>query len=234
MEKKNNSGMLVGILIGIIIMLLVVGGLFVTGTIGFKTNANTDNGQTSENNQPDNSDITSSEEYDAESIAKEKMPVAISLANQDKIASTYCGSFKDDDVITVDTDVEYVKVIMDASSMFNTLEELKEHLRKNVSEELITKYFKTSDNRYLEKDGKLYCQLAHKGIEWIITHKEDKINDVNDMKYTISNKQSDSFNVNIEAKYGLMGSEERDQLITINATIAKTNSNWLVTKYEQK
>ena len=43
MEKKNNSGMLVGILIGIIIMLVVVGGLFATGTIGFKTTT-TDNG----------------------------------------------------------------------------------------------------------------------------------------------------------------------------------------------
>ena len=31
-----------------------------------------------------------------------------------------------------------------------------------------------------------------------------------------------------------MGSDERDQLITIDATITKTNSNWLVTKYEQK
>ena len=42
MEKKNNSGMLVGILIGIIIMLLVVGGLFATGTIGFKSTISTD------------------------------------------------------------------------------------------------------------------------------------------------------------------------------------------------
>ena len=42
MEKKNNSGMLVGILIGIIIMLLVVGGLFATGTIRFKSTIFTD------------------------------------------------------------------------------------------------------------------------------------------------------------------------------------------------
>ena len=42
MEKKNNSGMLFGILIGIIIMLLVVIGLFAIGTIGFKSNISTD------------------------------------------------------------------------------------------------------------------------------------------------------------------------------------------------
>ena len=49
-EKKNN-GTLVGILIGIVLTLLVVGGLFATGTIGFKTSTTSDNDQTSENNQ---------------------------------------------------------------------------------------------------------------------------------------------------------------------------------------
>ena len=234
MEKKNNSGMLVGILIGIIITLLVVGGLFATGTIGFKTSTTTDNGQTSENNQTDNSNITSSDDYDAESIAKEKMPVAISLVNQEHNAMTYCGGFEQDDMILVDTDVEYAKITMDASSKFKTLNELKNHLKENISEELINKYFKTKENSYLEKDGKLYCQSAHKGFEWIFVRNEDRINEDNPIEYTVLNKKQDSFDVKIEVKYGLMGSDERDQLITIDATITKTNSNWLVTKYEQK
>ena len=63
MEKKNNNGMLVGILIGIIIMLVVVGGLFATGTIRFKTSKTSDNGQTSENNQ-----MTSTETNQSETI----------------------------------------------------------------------------------------------------------------------------------------------------------------------
>ena len=46
MEKKNNSGLLVGILIGIIIMLIVGIGLFITGTVNFKSTT-TDNKQTS-------------------------------------------------------------------------------------------------------------------------------------------------------------------------------------------
>lgn len=234
MEKKNNNGMLVGILIGLVIAVIIVGGLFATGTIGFKVSTTTNNGQINENNQTDNGNTASNEEYDADAIAKEKMPVIISLANQEKIQSTYCGAFKDNDMIVVDTDVEYVKIPMDASSMFNTLNELKDHLKKNVSSELITKYFKTNENSYLEKDGKLYCQLAHKGIEWIMTHNENKINEVNPMEYTILNKGQNSFDVNIEAKYGLMGSNEKDQLIIINSTITKVDDNWLVTKYEQK
>lgn len=48
MEKKNNNGMLVGILIGIIIMLVVVGGLFATKIISFS------NGKTSDNHQNEN------------------------------------------------------------------------------------------------------------------------------------------------------------------------------------
>ena len=57
MENENkNNGMLVGILIGIIIMLLVVWGLFVTGTIGFKTNTTTDNEQTRENTGEERND----------------------------------------------------------------------------------------------------------------------------------------------------------------------------------
>lgn len=52
MEKKNN-GTLVGILIGLVIALLIGGCLFAMGTIGFKTNTNTNDGQTSENNQTD-------------------------------------------------------------------------------------------------------------------------------------------------------------------------------------
>ena len=51
MEKKNNSGILGGVLIGIIIMLLVIGGLFVTGTINFKENKANDNMQTTGNEE---------------------------------------------------------------------------------------------------------------------------------------------------------------------------------------
>ena len=49
-EKKNN-GTLIGMLIGIIVTLLVVGVLFATGLIQFKTSTTTNNEQTNENNQ---------------------------------------------------------------------------------------------------------------------------------------------------------------------------------------
>ena len=61
MEKKNNSGMLVGILIGIVITLLVVVGLFATGTIGFKTSTTSNSIQKDENK----SETTSNEKIDS-------------------------------------------------------------------------------------------------------------------------------------------------------------------------
>ena len=62
MEKKNNSGLLVGILIGIIIMLIVGIGLFITGTVNFKSTT-TDNKQTSNNEQSSEVKIYGADEY---------------------------------------------------------------------------------------------------------------------------------------------------------------------------
>lgn len=187
-----------------------------------------------EDNKQNDNDVQNVDiNYDAESIAREKMPTAISIANQNKIQSTYCGGFDNEDVIEINLDDQSF-MLMDASSRFKTLNELKEHLKNNLSEELINQYFKTGDNEYLEKDGKLYCSRAHKGIEWLFTSDEDEINETNPITYTISNKQADSFDVKIEAKYGLLGSTERDQVVTIYSTIINENNNWLVSKYEQK
>ena len=233
MKQEKGKNTIIIVLLVIVVALVAFIVLLLTNTINIRLNNNTNNGveASGKDNTVDDNDVI---DYDAEAIAREKMPVAISLANQEKIDSVYCGAFVDDDMITIDTNIDYVKIIMDASSKFKTLEELKNHLKNNLSEEIINNYFKTKENSYLEKDGKLYCQRAHKGIEWIFTSNEDKINELNPITYTISNKQTNSFDIKIEAKYGFMGSTERDQLVTINGTIVKENGNWLVSKYEQE
>ena len=54
--EKKNSGILIGMLIGIIVTLFVVGGLFATGFIQFRTSTTTNNEQTNENNQSTTND----------------------------------------------------------------------------------------------------------------------------------------------------------------------------------
>ena len=63
MEKKSNCGVVVGILIGIVIMLLVVGGLFLTNTISFNNKSDTKNSGSSNDviNEKNESDLNSLE-----------------------------------------------------------------------------------------------------------------------------------------------------------------------------
>ena len=229
MNNQKNSKIIIILLNTIIVILSILCILFATETIVLKSN-NTDNNEINQNIINNNQDYNY---YDAESIAKEKMPIAISFINQEKNASVYCGAFNNtNDVILID-DVNYSKIAMESSKKFTTLEQLKEHLNKNLSTELINKYFKNEENSYLEKDGKLYCQRDAKGFDWLVIHDEDKINDNNTIKYIISNKQSNSFDLKIEVEYEIFGSSER-KLITINSTITKVDDNWLVSKYTQE
>ena len=65
MEKKNNSGMLGGLLLGLVIAAIVVGGLYATGNINFKKTT-TNNEQTSENNKSIKIDESKEYVYDAD------------------------------------------------------------------------------------------------------------------------------------------------------------------------
>ena len=62
MEKKNNNGVLVGILIGFIVALLVGICLFATETISFRTTTTNNNEQNSENNQINTNDSNNTQE----------------------------------------------------------------------------------------------------------------------------------------------------------------------------
>ena len=72
MEKKNNNGVLIGLLIGIIIMLLVFIGLFATNTISFNTKETTMNNQTKENNQSEKA-IKSNNTVEEKEISKKEL-----------------------------------------------------------------------------------------------------------------------------------------------------------------
>ena len=95
MEKKNNNGVLIGILIGIIIMVLIVIGLFATNTISFNTKKTSTNNQEKENIQEttkENKEIN--EEQNTNKVTNEntqsfKGEYVHNLSNGDKVYTDY-------------------------------------------------------------------------------------------------------------------------------------------------
>lgn len=214
MEKKNNNGMLVGILIGIIIMLLVFICLFVTGTISFKTSTITNTEETSEsqiNNIETEKTITKDE---AVNILKKAADRIGNVSN----GYPYCGenmNYDDTDAIFDEHNIS----THNASKDYTSLDNMKEDLKKYMSEELINKYIDNSN--YIEKNQKLYCKTYHKGTI---------LYDSNKSSYTVETFTNDE----IIANGTLSTFSEGDNYYNnkVNIEMKKNNDNWQITKYE--
>ena len=99
MEKKNNNGVLIGLLIGIIVMLLIVVGLFVTNTISLNTKEK--NNSNKPTNNTEEKQTTSSSDIYQEVINQYKEIINSNLSdeeiNQDKYnyaSYTDCGTYQ--------------------------------------------------------------------------------------------------------------------------------------------
>ena len=172
-KRKSNVGTIIMIIVIVVLSLFVY--LLATKRIDFNNknddlvedNTNIDNNK----NNNDKNDKTISKE-EAITISKEKMPVMISLANQKRGLYGYCGEFDEDaDFLTIGNDT------YDLSSEFKSVSEVKKYLEENISSELINEYF--DNNKYQEKDGKLYCMVAHKGVDLAYLRNENMINNDN-------------------------------------------------------
>ena len=184
-KRKSNVGTIIMIIVILLLSLFVY--LLTTKKIDFNNknddlvedNTNIDNNK----NNNDKNDKTISKE-EAITISKEKMPVMISLANQKRGLYGYCGEFDEDaDFLTIGNDT------YDLSSEFKSVSEVKKYLEENISSELINEYF--DNNKYQEKDGKLYCMVAHKGVDLAYLRNENMINNDN-TKYDVLNLGNDS------------------------------------------
>lgn len=225
-RKKKNSDVGTIIMVIVIVLLSVFVYLLATKKIDFSNknddviedNTNIDNNK----NNEDKNDKTISRE-EAITISKEKMPVMISLANQKRGLYGYCGEFDEDaDFLTIDNDT------YDLSSKFKTVSEVKKYLEESISSELINEYF--DNNKYQEKDGKLYCMVAHKGIDLAYLRNENMINNDN-TKYKVLNLGSDSFDVEVVISYYSVGDNTPSNLLTISSKIQKIDGKYIITKY---
>ena len=223
-KRKSNVGTIIMIIVIVLLSLFVY--LLATKKIDFsnknddlvKDNTNIDNNK---NNNDKNDKIISKEE--AITISKEKMPVMISLANQRRGLYGYCGEFDEDaDFLTIGNDT------YDLSSEFKSVSEVKKYLEESISSELINEYF--DNNKYQEKDGKLYCMVAHKGVDLAYLRNENMINNDN-TKYDVLNLGNDSFDVEVVISYYLVGDNTPSNLLTISSKIEKIDGKYVVTKY---
>lgn len=223
-KRKSNVGTIIMIIV--IVLLSVFVYLLATKRIDFnnkndglvKDNTNIDNNK---NNNDKNDKIISKEE--AITISKEKMPVMISLANQKRGLYGYCGEFDEDaDFLTIGNDT------YDLSSEFKSVSEVKKYLEESISSELINEYF--DNNKYQEKDGKLYCMVAHKGVDLAYLRNENMINNDN-TKYDVLNLGNDSFDVEVVISYYSVGDNTPSNLLTISSKIEKIDGKYVVTKY---
>ena len=229
MEKRKKRKINVGtiIMIIVIVLLSVFVYLLATKKIDFsnknddlvKDNTNIDNNK---NNDDDKNNKTISKE-EAITISKEKMPVMISLANQKRGLYGYCGEFDEDaDFLTIGNDT------YDLSSEFKSVSEVKKYLEESISSGLINEYF--DNNKYQEKDGKLYCMVALKGVDLAFLRNENMINNDN-TKYDVLNLGNDSFNVEVVISYYSVGDNTPSNLLTISSKIEKIDGKYVVTKY---
>lgn len=223
-KRKSNVGTIIMIIVIVLLSLFVY--LLATKRIDFNNknddlvedNTNIDNNK----NNNDKNDKTISKE-EAITISKEKMPVMISLANQKRGLYGYCGEFDEDaDFLTIGNDT------YDLSSEFKSVSEVKKYLEENISSELINEYF--DNNKYQEKDGKLYCMVAHKGVDLAYLRNENMINNDN-TKYDVLNLGNDSFDVVVVISYYSVGDNTPSNLLTISSKIEKIDGKYVVTKY---
>lgn len=223
-KRKSNVGTIIMIIVIVLLSLFVY--LLTTKKIDFNNknddlvedNTNIDNNK----NNNDKNDKTISKE-EAITISKEKMPVMISLANQKRGLYGYCGEFDEDaDFLTIGNDT------YDLSSEFKSVSEVKKNLEENISSELINEYF--DNNKYQEKDGKLYCMVAHKGVDLAYLRNENMINNDN-TKYDVLNLGNDSFDVEVVISYYSVGDNTPSNLLTISSRIEKIDGKYIVTKY---
>lgn len=227
---KSNVGTIIIIMIIVIVLLSVFVYLLATKKIDFSNkndvvvedNTNIDNNKNNNDDDDDKNDKTISKE-EAIAISKEKMPAMISLANQKRGLYGYCGEFDEDaDFLTIDSDT------YDLSSKFKSVSEVKKYLEESISSELINEYF--DNNKYQEKDGKLYCMVAHKGVDLAYLRNENMINNDN-TKYDALNLGNDSFDVEVVISYYSVGDNTPSNLLTISSKIEKIDGKYVVTKY---
>ena len=134
----------------------------------------------------------------------------------------YCGEANAEDYIEFGSYETYDFRDYWASNTFKSINDIKEYYMSIMTDELIPTYLNDGVS-YIEQEGKLYCQLSHKGCGDIYNE--------NASMFTISSIESNMIVVDV-----ILSSETCGSLLTRREgtieVVKKTNGNWVISKYE--
>lgn len=167
-NKKSNTGLIVTIVV--LVMLILFGGtLFVLSSMGYISFGKEDVKEEINDNDKDvnNDDIVENAEDDnallnkdeALNISKELIKKYFEYYHS---LGAYCGGYDNNDYLSFGSYDTNDFRDYNASTKFNSIVLLKEYFATFMIEDLFPNYLNDGVS-YLEKDGKLYCQLSHKG-----------------------------------------------------------------------
>lgn len=154
MERK------IKILIGVIVILsLLVLGL--GGYILYDKVLKIDNNLNNDTNVEENNDNKVNEENSTTQVLEESVKKKfLFVYNFFDTPNTYCGDTNDNDRNTT-SKVPSNGFI--ASTEFTSYDEMIDYLKKYITEELIFRKAQEKNERYVEQEGKLYCEDLGKG-----------------------------------------------------------------------
>lgn len=249
MEKKDNR-ILVGILMGLVISLFVVVGLFVMGIINFKLIATDEEHQndTSENIKEDN--ILSQDE--AVKLGRELYDKATEVYETWQLLP-YCGVSVHE--IQNKEIVDFGKASKMYESEFKNMNELKDYLATFLSDEIINQHINEeaiTDLSILDQDykeytnyvissDKLFCRV-NTGKGWLSRYLDNYEITTNTIKNDIiiynvklaNVTEAVAMEVDSKCTYGSKITDcnaNQIEYVETKFIIKKINSNWIVTDY---
>ena len=227
--RKSSVGLIVAVVV--LIMTLLFGGtLLVLSSVGylsFKRNevkeeqVNDDNNDVSKenvNNDSDNNTLLLTND-EALSVSKELVK---KYFEYNHALGPYCGEINGQDYLSFGSYETQDFRDYSASVDFKSIDELKKYFATFMVQDLFPKYLNDGVS-YLEKDGKLYCQLSHKGPGE--TYNESK------SFYVINSMDGNKIVVGVILISDVVENvtNTREGIVEI---VKNSEGNWLISKYD--
>ena len=226
MNKENSKNIIIVLLLVIIIILSALVVLFATDTIIFNTEKELNDKEIIETSDV-NKLLTNDE---ALNILKNGYNDVVRHIFNESVS--YCGDYASGE----NSHINLNGFVYNKSASFNSFEELDNHVKKYLTEDLLstTRYNSSIDyidngatiNSYYEKDGSLYCNGWNKGSNMVLDDYSE-----NESNFVVNDIKENSFTGTIDAVY--YDIDNKNTTLRINVIFVKQNDNWLMDKYEE-